>query len=295
MIIALLGEATDPQIRHLHHHLLIAGHTPWVADTSRFGEDWSLAFDTHSFEGYFVINDRHIQLSEIKAAYWHRYIQPKRHDTACKSTLTDFSSALNCWFHYPGTRWVNGLEAVRYHQCKPAQLHHAVRLGAQVPRTWVGNHATSASHFCTLVHSPVIKPVHGGEVASRLTPNSDATLATRLARSPATLQHYVPGTNVRSYVVGDTLFHLELATTHVDFRTDDELLPVATTVPSTIESLAVALCRAFSMHWCAIDWRVTPDKQYYFLEANPCPYFLYAEQVTGLNITAALIDVLTQT
>lgn len=292
MIIALLGEATDPQIRHLHHQLLQAGHIPWVADTSRIGTDWSLSFNANKFEGDVVIGDKRILLSQISAAYWHRYSPPTLQDPHNRSTATDFSSALNCWFYYPGTRWVNGLAAVRYHQCKPAQLHQAAQLGARVPQTWVGNDVSAASAFSRKLSNPIIKPVHGGDTASRIASDDDSDIATRLTRSPATLQAFIAGTNIPTYVVGDKVFHFALNTPCIDFRCDDQLIPEIATAPPALTGLAVELCRTFGMHWCAIDWRLTPDNQYYFLEANPCPYFLYVEQVTGVDITSALIDVL---
>lgn len=294
MIIALLGEAKDPQIRHLHHHLLLAGHTPWVADTSRFGTDWSLSFDANSFEGHFAINDKRILLSQVRAAYWHRYTQPTLSDSPCRSMAMDFSSALNCWFYYSATRWVNGLEAVRYHQCKPAQLHQASQLGALIPQTWIGNNVHAASAFSKKLTAPIVKPVHGGDTASRLESDDESNIATRLTRSPATLQAFIPGTNIRTYVIGNEVFHFLLNTSCIDFRADNQVEPEITTAPAELTRLATKLCRALGMHWCAIDWRLTPDKQYYFLEANPCPYFLYVEQVTGVDITRALIAALTQ-
>lgn len=116
------------------------------------------------------------------------------------------------------------------------------------------------------------------------------SLALRL--SPVTLQEYIPGTNIRSYVIGESVYSAEIRTEAVDFRDDSqaELIPVE--LPETIQQQCLAITKAFKLEWTAIDWRHQPTGEYVFLEANPSPMFLYFEQQTGFPITEALVQLL---
>ena len=52
--------------------------------------------------------------------------------------------------------------------------------------------------------------------------------------------------------------------------------------------------RALDLLWTGIDLRLTPEGRYVFLEANPSPMFLGFESRSGLPLTDALADLLTE-
>ena len=54
------------------------------------------------------------------------------------------------------------------------------------------------------------------------------------------------------------------------------------------------MARALDLLWTGIDLRRTPEGRYVFLEANPSPMFLGFESRSGLPLTAALADLLTE-
>ncbi len=46
------------------------------------------------------------------------------------------------------------------------------------------------------------------------------------------------------------------------------------------------------LEWTAIDWRLTPQGEYVFLEANPSPMFIQFERRTSFPITQKLVNLL---
>lgn len=117
-------------------------------------------------------------------------------------------------------------------------------------------------------------------------------MKTALAISPITVQEYIPGTNIRTYVMGEDVFSAEIASEAVDFREDDGVRITAIPTPADIAELSRTIMREFGMLWTAIDWRRTPSGEYVFLEANPSPMFHHFEMQTDYPICQRLTDLL---
>ena len=108
-------------------------------------------------------------------------------------------------------------------------------------------------------------------------------------------QKYIAGVNVRSYVLGNDVLSVQIDSSELDYRNDDNASVSVILVPSDVKQLAIKICKALGMHWCAIDWRKSAKGKYFFLEANPSPYFLKVENDTGLDITEKLVALLVKT
>lgn len=302
MYIALLGSEADPQILHIQKVLVDLDHVVFIVNTRYFGTQWQLSYDPDFNDGLLhfmpgsVNGKTRIPLSTIHSVYWHQYFPPETRYSAQQSWVDqEMSSTLLCWFLFKETKWVNNIDVIRSHQCKPAQLSHASKLGAKVPYTFVGNTPDIANQFCHDMQNVVQKPVKGGRLTRYLkqTPSLQSEITAILKAHPVTLQHFVAGTNVRSYVIGEDVISVQIDTHDVDFRSDANVKPLLTLLPKPIQQLAKKLCSGLGMYWCAIDWRRTHGGEYYFLEANPCPFFLFVENETGVDITGRLVHLLT--
>ena len=304
MAIVLLGSEKDPQILHMQKALIHANQEPIVINTEYFGTQWTISYDPDYHDGLLhfsnvlVNNKPYIPMSAISAAYWHQYIPPQSSSPDCVHNQwleQEVASTLLCWFLFSETRWVNNIDAIRAHQCKPAQLHAANKLGAKVPYTFVGNASEVGYQFYCNMNKTIYKPVKGGKTAQLLDQNNMqySEIKSLLNERPVTFQKYIEGTNIRSYVIGSDVISVQIDSINVDFRTDNTLHPFLTLVPKHIQQLAISLCRGLGMHWCAIDWRRTTKGEYYFLEANPSPFFLFVENKTGADITGRLVKLLT--
>lgn len=126
-------------------------------------------------------------------------------------------------------------------------------------------------------------------------PNMRSLLNALLGERPVTFQKYIAGVNVRSYVLGNDVLSVQIDSSELDYRNDDNASVSVTLVPRDVQQLAVKICKALGMHWCAIDWRKSAKGKYFFLEANPSPYFLKVENDTGLDITEKLVALLVKT
>jgi D-alanine-D-alanine ligase-like ATP-grasp enzyme len=137
--------------------------------------------------------------------------------------------------------------------------------------------------------------VQGGAHTRRVTPQhlGDANLAS-LAAAPVTLQEEVPGTNIRVFVAGERVLACEVEAATLDFRDTDDPRIVIHTLPPAIETMARTIARTLHLVWTGIDFRLTPQGRYVFLEANPSPMFLGFEARCGLPLTESLTTLLTQ-
>jgi glutathione synthase/RimK-type ligase-like ATP-grasp enzyme len=113
-----------------------------------------------------------------------------------------------------------------------------------------------------------------------------------LSISPVTLQEYISGTNIRSYVIGDSVYSAEIRSNSLDFREDSQAELISAELPEFVQQQCLAITQALMLEWTAIDWRLKPTGEYVFLEANPSPMFLHFEQKTGFPITQELIHLL---
>ncbi|MBW4443716.1 MAG: hypothetical protein KME10_21300 [Plectolyngbya sp. WJT66-NPBG17] len=111
--------------------------------------------------------------------------------------------------------------------------------------------------------------------------------------APVTLRKYVPGANLRSYVIGNLVYAAEICSAALDFHSDDEAKLIPIVFLEAMCHQAIAIARSLSAEWMSIDWRLTPAGDYLFIESNPNPSFIKFEQQTGFPITQALIELLT--
>ncbi len=113
-----------------------------------------------------------------------------------------------------------------------------------------------------------------------------------LSISPITLQEYIPGTNIRSYVIADSVYSAEIRSNSLDFREDYQAQLIPMDLPAQVRQDCLAIAKALYLEWTAIDWHRTPEGEYFFLEANPSPMFIHFEKQTGFPITDKLVNLL---
>jgi glutathione synthase/RimK-type ligase-like ATP-grasp enzyme len=102
---------------------------------------------------------------------------------------------------------------------------------------------------------------------------------------PCQFQEYVPKrSEFRVTVIGNELFTAEILSqehpeTVVDFRRFD--VPVtyrAAKLPDELAERCLRLTHSYGLNFGAIDFVLTPDGRYVFLEINPNGQFLFVQQ-----------------
>lgn len=293
--ILLIGHPASPEIKALVHQLTLRNQRCCVLDTSRLGVDVSISWDPVTGNGSLATACTTIAFNEIHAAFWDQYYP--RAALAGQATATcahDWQSLLETLLTYQPIRWYNSIAAIRSHRCKPQQLYRAVQHGLTIPMTCIGNDPSCMQQFLAQHDQAIIKPIHGGAFTElyqhRDTPVPQPTRWP--VTDPKTLQEYIKGTNIRSYVINQTVISAELRSASVDFRQDPHTQAFAHELPEALTQTVLALFNQLGMRWGAIDWRLDNQGRYVFLEANPAPRFTYFEQATGYTVTGNIVEAL---
>lgn len=203
--------------------------------------------------------------------------------------------------------WINHPESIVRANSKPAQLAVARQVELDIPETIITNDPEEVRQFVANVQQQTIykslsqnlevamgKAVFTGLVTEAKLANLDLIRLT-----PGIFQTLVPKAyEIRATVVGSQIFsaridsqaHAEtkLDWRHRPFEVDDQPIEL----PPHIETKIHEFMAAFGLTYGAFDFIVTPDGRYVFLEVNPAGQYMWVESETGLPITAALADAL---
>jgi len=299
--VLILGGPDDEHALAVQAYLQGQGVPVELLDSRWFPARLRLAFDPVRERWTIGLPDGPVLTGEqIGAIYWRCYNgvawpalpDPEQSHIAGNDARSLFESLL---IRLP-VRWVNGWRGFQLHQTKPVQLAMAARLGAAVPATILANDPAAIRDFAE--HHPrcIFKPVQGGAHTRLVTPRHlEAENLVNLALAPVTLQEEVPGTNIRVFVAGRRVLTCEVRTDALDFRETPDPLIVRHDLPAEMEALSLAIAEALDLRWTGMDFRLTPERRYVFLEANPSPMFLGFQRRCGLPLLESLGGLLTGT
>jgi hypothetical protein len=298
MTILILGDEEDEHAVHMRDHLRSRGADAALLDSRWFPSALAISFDPRSGAGALEFpSGREIPLDAVEAVYWRAYHgvwtpdlpDPEQGFIAQNDARGLFESVL---LRLP-TRWINGWNAFQLHQTKPAQLAIVAELGLEIPASLITNDRARLAAFVQRHPRAIFKPVQGGAHACRLSPSHlDPANLENLAVAPVTVQEEVLGTNVRVFVAGERVLACEIASDHLDYRDDGAPEIVVHALPEVLRAACLDAAAALDLAWTGIDFRLTPEGRYVFLEANPSPMFLGFEERTGLPLTESLAELL---
>lgn len=299
MTILILGDDGDEHADFMLNHLRSRGHDCELLDSRWFPSRLLLSHDPVRDEWTIRLpSGRLLPPGSVRSVYWRCYngiLSPELPDpeqafVAANDARSLFEAFL---IRYPA-RWVNGWDGFQLHQTKPAALAMIARLGVDVPRTLSGNDPQAVRAFVAKEQRAIFKPVQGGAHTRHVTPRhlTDDNLK-NLQWAPVTLQEEIEGTNVRAFVAGQRVLGCEVKAGTLDFRDDDqpEILPHV--FSQEMQERCRLIARTLHLRWTGIDFRLTPEGRYVFLEANPSPMFLGFERRGGVPLTEALTQLLT--
>ncbi|MEC4882321.1 MAG: hypothetical protein SAL70_13420 [Scytonema sp. PMC 1070.18] len=299
MNILILGHSLDAHAVHLKKALTEAGATVDYLDTRLFPTQLRMSWQPRTKIGSLVLPEgRQLNLQDVHSVFWRNfsgvYVPLLKDSNQQKVAFNDSMSTLRSLIQACPSRWVNSWQAYQFHKEKPLQLSKVYDLGVKIPATLISNNPKDIIQFVQAHEKVIFKPVYGGAHTQFVTEAylEPKRLELALSLSPVTIQEYIPGTNVRSYVIGESVYSAEIRTHSVDFREDldAELIPME--VSECIQKQCFAIAKTLMLEWTAIDWRVNPVGEYIFLEANPSPMFIHFENKTGFPITQELVKIL---
>ena len=255
----------------------------WEADLRSVRSVWYRRSAPPDLPGTLKEEERRFATSEARAAF----------DGLCR--VTD-------WF------WVNHPDRVRVAGSKMLQLKVAAELGFRIPRTLVSNDPDAVRRFFRAHGGRIIyKPFNSGFFAGTqkvcyTTPLAERDLANLdlIRLTPGLFQENLAKRfEVRVTIIGRTVFATkidsqsrpEAAQDWREAETDD-LPHVPHRLPAEIESRCLAFLDRFGLAYGAMDFIVTPEGDYVFLENNPSGQFGWIEDRTGEPMTATLARML---
>ncbi|MBW3086018.1 hypothetical protein KEM60_02229 [Austwickia sp. TVS 96-490-7B] len=298
--------------RGAEHVLIDTGSLPAVTSVTvtQHDDTWSAMWDRGTFGGRVDVTDLH-------AMWWRRpqpfdipveVSEPIDRDFArgeCAAFLTGLWSCLDA-------RWVNDPDADEAASRKMRQLKVAASLGLDIPRTCMTSDPAVAREFIDVFggvarddgslvgeSAVIFKPFSATEATWRETRpvrTGDLALLDGVRCAPVIFQEYVGGADVRVTVVGEQVFAAATRCDEggypYDFRVDPDRTWSVHQLPEPVAAALLGLHRALGIWYGAVDLRLTPQGRYVFLEVNPAGQWLFTELPTGLEISAALADLL---
>jgi glutathione synthase/RimK-type ligase-like ATP-grasp enzyme len=208
------------------------------------------------------------------------------------------------------TLWVSRLHSIRRAELKPLQLAAAQQLGLRTPRTLLTNDPEAVQAFYETCRGQVVlKAVSRGAVegeerrfiyTSQVQPEHlDALEGVRATAH--LFQEWLPKRfDLRVVVIGRQVFAAEIHSQHsdrarLDFRRGyADLSYEVHTLPQEIEARALALVRLFGLQFSSMDFLLTPEGDYIFLDLNPNGqfYWLQARLLERFRLAEAMADLL---
>lgn len=307
----ILGQHSSIEVQSIYKEIVRQGYIPIILDTNDIPNSVNIEFHANERVMNIRVNQQSFPVSQVAGVYWARVESPivdikhKKHFEFLSKVITnpnmDCACLLQLLLAVESINWVNSFQAIQFHRIKPMQLMLANSLGANVPPTYIGNEPKSIDAFLKKHQMSVVKPIFAGGHTRLICHNlMPINKIKSWASQPLTLQRYIPGENIRTYIVGQLMIsgRIEEKYSHrkpkdiADYREADSVKLIAVQIPIQIQQLAIRIMRAFHMKYTAIDWRLTPDGDYVFLEANPAPLFVNAQSHLNVDLTRAIVDLM---
>ncbi|GAA0981264.1 MULTISPECIES: ATP-grasp ribosomal peptide maturase [Nocardiopsidaceae] len=312
MTVLVLTRPLDPTADLVIHELHRSGTPVLRCDPGDFPGTLELEArisTTGAVTGTLRTQEREVDLAEIRSVYHRRPTSPRSHpalderdrlwsEREAGAGLNGVLDALNC-------RWINRPRHNTAAERKPRQLVAAARVGLSVPESLVTNTVEAAREFAATARTMVYKSMTGGP-----TPGEALERAEALYTTIVTADELTPGVGhtahlfqvwvdkayeVRVTVAGEMVFAVRIdaasPTARIDWRADYRHLSYLPVEPPAEVSKAVRkLMRELHLTFGALDFVVTPDGRWVFLELNPNGQWGWIQLATGLPIAEAIAD-----
>jgi glutathione synthase/RimK-type ligase-like ATP-grasp enzyme len=207
--------------------------------------------------------------------------------------------------------WINPLPALHRARIKLQQIQQAINLGFDVPHTIVSNSPQELIDFfdrhevvCTksldepnFLSDGAIYPIFTRVIDSKedLTDNVDS-----LRLCPILLQEYIEKTSdIRVIVLGDKVFAVEIFSQDHELAIHDFrgvapkfLKHKVHNLPCELKIKIQNFVKQQGLYYSALDFVLSKNKKYYFLENNPNGQWLWLESMASVDISGCLLEAL---
>ncbi|MFF5994425.1 MvdC/MvdD family ATP grasp protein [Lysinibacillus sp. KU-BSD001] len=232
------------------------------------------------------------------------------HSTGFQIWKNEWNKTLNGFYSTLKDKiWLNKLDLAYKGENKYLQMENANLVGFNLPPTLISNDKQDLLNFVnehvTVVFKMMAQDFYQSEkglyegLYVNLINSQDLERNFNVSgENPIVLQKYIPKSyEVRYTVVGDKHFVCKIDSqkstkANIDWRRYD--IPntphFSINPPSDIQNKVTKLMNLFGLNYGALDFIVTPDNEWYFLEINCFGQWLWIEDLTGLEISKGIAD-----
>jgi glutathione synthase/RimK-type ligase-like ATP-grasp enzyme len=255
---------------------------------------------------------RSLNLTETKVAWLRKpsfdFVPTSQLPEMQSFVSSETRALVDTLYSLPNIIWINDPFAANKAKVKFQQLALAKDLGIRVPKTLVTNQPEKAMSFFDECGGVVLaKAVYSANVKVRgltqsipsqlIEGSSFKDICQTISLCPTQLQEYVQKSHeVRVTVVGQKVVSVRIDSqlhdeTKIDWRVYAHLNPHSLAeTPLRVEEFCREFLRRQGLRFGAMDFIVTPDGEYVFLENNPFGQYLWLETETGAPLTEIVSD-----
>lgn len=248
----------------------------------------------------FKIEDEHrvtLSPSIVSVFWWHPEPAAGWAQTESRTVLENFLYGLD------NVLWVNHPHRNRAARPGPSQLKAAANLSLRTPPAVYTNDPAEAIRFAESYGGKVVCKTLTGH-SERFVPARIVTLedieadAENVRESMHYFQQPVDKVyDVRLTVIGDRMFPCKITSSQgLDWRAvpEQDLTFEPTAIGLPLATKVTKLMSSLGLEYAAWDFAVDSSGTWWFLEANPAGQFGFVEAATGMVISRAIADHLTQ-
>lgn len=204
--------------------------------------------------------------------------------------------------------WINNVFRIREAENKLHQLRIAKEIGFLTPDTILSNSPTHVKKFLSRYSDGcILKPVRSGgmgvEAQKIIFTSKIVQVPTdgQIQSFPLYLQNCIKkSADLRVITIGNQVYCARIESqkdsmAQIDWRRAKEILRhTKHTLPDSIEKLCLNITRKLGLVYSAIDFILTEDDKYIFLECNPNGQWAWLEERLGFPISCDIVNLLSK-
>lgn len=285
-----------------------------VFQTETFPTSSNLCLKLGTRKPYLEIDGQKIFISNITAIWYRRPAKCLIDNQITNEDIRKYAeeesqqTLLGLWESLNDCIWVSKPSNISRSSHKWEQLLRARKIGFNVPRTTITNDPRQAKKFCYKMKKCIVKAVSKSvflcqdryRMAYTTLIKHDDSKIDDVKFTPCIFQEYIPKklelriTVVHKQVFACAIYSQSSAKTMHDWRNYDfENTPHEPwELPNDITEKCINLVASYGLNFGAIDMVLMPNGKYVFIEINPNGQWVWIEDLTGLPISKALIELL---
>lgn len=309
-VILIVSNPGDDHATSVIKKLNEKGIPYYLFDTSNYPINAQLTFEydckmKEIFLWDISLNEN-VDLSKIKVGWWRRPLPIKIHEeikdpNAIQFTYSECFAALSGLWESIDAFWINDPVLDDAASKKVFQLKVAGGIGFKTPKTCVTNNLITAQKFINSL--PGKKIIYKSFLATpqawretRILKEDVMAYLDNVKYAPVIFQEFIPAVvDLRITVIGEQIFCIAVDTSKSDYEYDYRVTLQSAVIkshklPSNIKALLLKFMKRLGLVYGAIDMRLTPDGEYYFLEINTSGEWQFLEEQSNLKITDYFVD-----